>query len=177
MELDRCISTRRSTHKFLDKKISWNKICDILESARYAPSSGNIQNWRFVIVQDPKKIKKISQYCSDQVWIATAPTLIVVCNDESEVKRMYKKRSTLFSIQNCAAAIQNILLKSNSMNIDSCWIGIYNADKIKDMLRIPPEIKIDAIIALGYAEKKEEIPKRIDLENICFFDEWNKKKK
>ncbi|MCD4759379.1 nitroreductase family protein [archaeon] len=177
MNIDRCIKTRRSIRKFLDKRISDEKIADILDSARYAPSAGNIQNWKFIIVRNKKTIEKLANLCADQVWVETATVLIVVCNDQSEVKRMYKKRAELFSTQNCAAAIQNILLKANSLGIASCWVGVYNGDRVKAELKVPVELKIDAIIPLGYAAREQEPVKRIDLENLVFFEEWGQKEK
>lgn len=172
MDVNRCIKTRRSTRDFLKKEIKWDKLTSILDSIRYAPSSGNLQNWRVIVVKDKENKKKISNFCLDQTWVAKAPVLIVVCNDESDVKRMYKKRSDLFSIQNCAAGIQNILLRANSLGVASCWIGVYNADKIKDLLKIPNKIKVDAVIALGYAAREEEMPNRLDLDKFVYFDEW-----
>jgi nitroreductase len=172
MDIDRCIQTRRSVRKYLSKKISWEKLKEILDSARYAPSSGNLQNWRFVVVQDPDLKKRISQLCSDQEWINSAPVLIVVCSYDKDLQIMYREKAETFSIQNTAAAIENMLLKANSLSIDSCWVGSYNEDRIKSILKIPDEIRIDAVITLGYGSEKEETPKRIDLRNIAFYEEW-----
>lgn len=156
----------------MSKKISWDKLKEILDSARYAPSSGNLQNWRFVVVQDPDLKKRISQLCSDQNWINSAPVLIVVCSYDKDLQIMYRDKADMFSIQNVAAAIQNMLLKANSLSIDSCWVGSYNDDRIKSILKIPDEVRIDAIITLGYGAEKEDMPKRIDLRNIAFYEEW-----
>jgi len=177
MDLDRCIKTRISTRKFLEKEIAWDKLTEILNSGRFAPSSGNLQNWRFLIVKDDKTKEKISNFCADQAWMANASTHVIVCNDDSDVKRMYKKRSDLFSTQNCATAIQNILLKANSLGIASCWVGVYNADKLRALLKIPESIKIEAIIVLGYAAEKEKPSPRLTLDKITYFEGWGNTKK
>ena len=55
MELDNCIKERRSVRDFLDKEVNWGTLFEILESTTYAPSSGNMQNWAYIIVRDKKK--------------------------------------------------------------------------------------------------------------------------
>ncbi len=177
MDIDRCIKTRRSVRRYLKKDIKFDKLTDILDAIRYAPSSGNLQNWRIIVVKDEETKKKIAEASADQLWMADAPVILVICNDKSEIARMYPKHADTFSIQNIAAGIQNMLLKANSLGIDSCWIGSYNDKRIKTLLRIPENISIDAILTLGYAADKEEMPKRIDLENITFFEKWGNRKK
>ena len=177
MDLDRCIKTRDSTRDYLEKDIKWNKITDILDSINYAPSSGNLQNWRLVVVKDKEVRAEIAKICTDQPWVAKVPVLIVVCNDETEVKRMFGKKADLFSIQNCAAGIQNILLKANSLNIASCWIRTYNVDRLRHIIKLPDNIKVDGIIALGYAKRKPEETTKLGLDKILFYDRWGKKLK
>ncbi len=177
MDINKAIETRRSTRYFLDKDVNWNKLGDILDSARYAPSSGNLQNWRFIVVKDKEKKEKLAVAAADQTFIEKAPAIIVVCSDDADVKIMYKSKSDHYSTQNCAAAIQNMLLKATSLGIASCWIGAFREEKIKAILKIPDKIKVHAMIALGYAKREEKMPKRIDLENLVYFDEWKNKEK
>jgi nitroreductase len=177
MDLDRCIKTRCSTRSYLKKDISWDKLTEIIDSIKYAPSSGNLQNWKLIIIRDKEVKSEIAKICTDQSWVENAPALIVICNDESEVKRMFGKKAEVFAIQNCAAGIQNILLKANSLNIDSCWIRTYNVDRLRHILRIPDKIKVEAIISLGYAKRKPDLQQKLGLEKIVFFDEWGKKLK
>ncbi|GAG35892.1 unnamed protein product, partial [marine sediment metagenome] len=87
METEECILTRRSIRKFKNVKIDMEKIGKILEAGRAAPSSGNIQNWMFVIVDDEEKRKAIAEACFQQYWMAVAPIHIVICSKPQEVKR------------------------------------------------------------------------------------------
>jgi len=173
MEIDTCIKKRRTTKEFLDKKIEKLKINKILDSMRYAPNSGNLQNWRLIIVEDKEKKKKLVKASFNQLWINKAPTIIVVCSDNQDVERFFgKKLADKFIIQNCAAGIQNMLLTAHSLGISSCWCGVSNEALVKETLKIPDKISVQAIICLGYSKEKLQMPKRLDLDNILHFKEW-----
>ncbi len=162
------------TKNYLDKKIKWDKLTEILDAIRYAPSSGDLQNWKVVVVDDLETKKELAKFSYDQTWIAKSSVVLVICNDQSEVKRMFKNKADFYSTQNCAAGIQNMLLRATSLGIDSAWIRTYNADRIKGLLKIPEDIKIDALITLGYAKKRESKARVNELKNIVYFREWGK---
>ena len=173
MEIDTCIKKRRTTKDFLDKKIEKLKINKILDSIRYAPNSGNLQNWRLIVVEDKEKKKKLVKASFNQSWIAQSSIIIVVCSDNQDIKRYYKKElAENFIIQNCAAGIQNMLLTAYSLGISSCWCATSNEDLVKEILKIPDKISVQAIICLGYSKEKPQMPKRLDLDNILHFNEW-----
>ena len=79
MELQECITERRSVRKYADKEVPLPLIAEIMEHARLAPSAGNSQNWRFIIVLDREKRIKISE-AANKPWMKEAPVHIAVCN-------------------------------------------------------------------------------------------------
>lgn len=172
MEFDRCLKSRRSVRKFKDKKLSKASLGAILDAVRYAPSAGNLQNWKLIVVEDKEKKEKISKVCLSQKWMSMAGALVVVCSDDSDVKNVYGERSEFYCRQNCSAAIQNMLLKACSIGIGSCWIGAFDDEKVKDILKIPEKINVEAILCFGYADEKPKMPKRVDLNDIVNFEEW-----
>src|SRR3989344_6909460 len=180
MDLKKAIIDRRSIRKYLDKDVKLEDISEILEAGHYAPSSGNIQNWKFIVVKDKKRIEEVADACLDQNWMKMAPVLIVVCNDNQDVNRMYKKKGERYSVQNCAAAIQNILLAAFDRGLGSCWVGAFNGDGIRRILSIPEDIPIEAIITLGYPAEKPGLRdgkqrRRKALEHIVFFESYGSK--
>jgi len=176
MELNKCLKERRSIRKFLKKEISWEKIVKILDAGRYAPSSGNIQNWRFIVVKGENQKKKLANACS-QNFVKDSNCLIVVCSEEERMKEIYGKRGTeLYSMQNCGAAVENILLEAYSLGIGSCWIGAFEDNKVRKILDIEGDTKVQAIVALGYTKEVKE-PKRNKLERFIFFEKYGNKKR
>ena len=171
------IKTRRSIRRYINKPVEQEKINEILECARFAPSSGNIQNSRFIVVKKEEKRKRIAEACLNQYWIQTAPVLIVVCSDTKQIRRNYEKRGVkLYSIQNTSLAAQNIMLTAHSLNLGTCFISAFNEEAVKRILKIPEEIKIHIVITIGYSDEKPKVKKET-IESLVFFEEWNKKRK
>jgi nitroreductase len=174
MNVDKIIKERRSIRYFKKKDVSWGKIHEILESCIYAPCAGGIQNWRLVVM---KNKGQLNQICFNQEAVVKADFLVVVCSDNEDLKRHYKDRWDIFSIQNTSAAIQNMMLKAHSMKIGSCWIGVYREPEMKNLLKIPDGVDIHAVLAFGYANEKPEIPLRASLNNIIGYDQYGNNRK
>lgn len=173
MSIIEIIKNRRSIRKYKKEDIPYEKILGILEAARWAPSSGNLQNWYFIIVKDPEKREKISEI-ADQEFIKNAPVLIVVCSDTESVKYYYGEKGKIYAIQNIAAAIQNILLKAYEDGYGTCWIGSFDEDKIKELLGVPKNIEVHAIITLGIPDESPASNRKPLAESI-FFEKWGNK--
>src|SRR3989338_9110248 len=153
------IMSRRTVKHFLPKFISWENIAKVLEAGRFAPSSGNLQNWKFIVILESGQKQKIAAACNEQYEISSAGALIIVCAEIEKIERYYGLRGErLFSIQNCAAATQNMLLEAHSLGLASRWIGAFDEDEVRASCGIPPEIRPQAIVAIGYAQDVPEAP-------------------
>jgi nitroreductase len=176
MELIEVIKKRRSIRNYSEKHLDWEIISDILDAGRYAPSSGNTQDWRFIVIRNEDKIKEIAKICS-QDWIGKSKALIIICSDLHKVKRMYEEKGELFSIQNTSAAIQNILLRAYDLGVGSCWVGDFNEKELVELLKIKSTAKPYAVITLGYPKEKSKSAERDDLDTVTFFEEYGQRKR
>lgn len=176
MEVLECIKTRRSTRKFLDVPVEWDKVGTIVDAGRSAPNSGNLQNWKFIVVLDQDKRKEIAEACLKQFWMERAPVHIIVCAEPEKAKRFYGIRGErLYSIQNCAASVENMLLTAHSLGLGSCWVGAFDEDMLKRALGIPDYARPQAVIPIGYPAEKVPTPMQYQLENLVFIENWNQK--
>ncbi|MBS3117340.1 nitroreductase family protein [Candidatus Woesearchaeota archaeon] len=172
MDVHKAVITRRTVRRFLSKPVSHNVVCNILGAACYAPSSGNLQNWRIIVVMDAQKRHDIACVCLEQMWMTTAPVQIVVCNNTVDIERFYGKRGKeVYSIENCAAFIQNVLLLATENGLGSAWVGGFDRHLLQRILKIPDEAVPVAVICIGYAAEEPQ-SERVALEKVCFFDEW-----
>lgn len=80
------IEARRSIRKYLDKPVEEEKIMQLIESARLAPSGHNYQPWHFIIVQSEENKKEIAEVSHKQKWMCSAPAYIVCVADICSVK-------------------------------------------------------------------------------------------
>lgn len=173
MQLDKCLYERRSVRNYEDKHISWSMISDILDAARQSPSSGNVQNFRFIVIQDEKRRKEISKIAFNQEWISKAPVHIVVCGDLKSIRIMYGKRGEeLYTIQNCSIAAYSIMLKAFDLSLGSCWVGAFDDKKLSEFLKLPKDVIPFCIITLGVKKGPKEESKRHPQEYFISFEEY-----
>jgi len=166
-----CIFNRRSIRKYLKKPVEFDKIAVILKAASKAPSAGNLQDYRFIVLTDKGVIRHVADHCTEQYWIAQAPVIIVVCADTDRTEAYYGLRGQrLYSIQNAAAAMQNMLLAAYDLGLGSCWIGSFEEEYLSDALSIPDNIRPQGIITLGYADGDPIEREEVDLNTMVYFN-------
>ncbi|MBT3721706.1 nitroreductase family protein [archaeon] len=176
MTVFEAIATRRSVRKFTSQDIPMELLGVIIDAGRYAPSSGNLQNWRMIIVKNPDARKKIAEVCQQQLWMAEAPVFLVVCSDTEKIKRFYGKRGEMFfSVQNVSASIQNMLLTTHSLGMASCWVGAFDEDVLKRILGMPGHVRPQAVLPIGYPDEIVPAPSHFTMENVTFFEQYGNK--
>ncbi len=172
MDTLECIATRRSIRKFLDIPVEFEKVGNVLDAGRYAPSAGNLQDWKFILVTDEKVRQDVAKACVEQFWVGTAPVLIIICTEPEKTKRFYGRSGEKYSIQNGAAVIQNMLLAAHSQGLGSCWVGAVEDEAIKRMFSIPDDVIIQGIVPLGYPDEQVPTPLRFSMENVTYIESW-----
>ncbi len=170
------IKSRRTIKSFLPKYVSHELIFKVIDAGRHAPSSGNLQNWKFIVIVDPSLKLKLAESAHQQFELASAATLIVVLGEHEKAERYYGLRGErLYTVQNCAAAIQNMLLEAHSLGLGACWVGAFDEDEVKSLCSIPENVRPQAIIALGYPKEVPKKPPKYPLETVVYFDKWRNK--
>ena len=176
MDFNIVIKKRASIRNYSNKKPNYDKIIDVIEAANLAPSPGNLPILKFIIIEDEKTIEKIAQACQ-QPFIKKAHVLVVVCSDSKNVNRMYDKRADKYIKHHAGAAIENFLLKITDMKLASCWTGAFSDITIKNALKIPDNIQVEAVLPIAYPHKTDKTKQKSkpNLGNIVYFDEWKNK--
>lgn len=149
------IFKRRSIRKFTDEKIKDEDIKTLLQCAMAAPSARNMKPWDFYVIKNKEiqaKLKNVSKN-----FDFNSSLIIIVCGNTS---KSITKNDNDFWIQDCSAAIENMMLAGTSLNIGSVWCGIYpvaeRVNEIKKILQMNDEIIPLGMIHFGYkAEEKE----------------------
>lgn len=165
------IKARKSVRAYLAKSIEEEKLNAVLESARLAPSAANLQDWRFVIVREPETRKKLAAVAGGQAFVAEAPAVIVACADtDGQVMRFGGPPCYLIDV---AIALDHMSLTAVGLGLGTCWIGLFDEKKLKDLLHIPPEIRVVALMLLGYPSDPSVIAKsRLPLNRIVKHEHW-----
>src|SRR4030066_1777915 len=160
MELIEAINERRDNRGFKTKNVQEATVMELIEAARWAPSAGNIQPWKFVIVRKPHVKSALAKAALNQAHVEDAPVVIVVCADERRSSMGYGIRGKLlYCLQDTAAATQNILLTAHSLGLGSGWVGAFDEESARKALNIPEGVRPVAIIPVGYPD---ETPRQRD---------------
>lgn len=173
MDTIECIRTRRSIRKFKEDKVPFSLVSQIVDAGRLAPSAGNLQSWKFIVVSDLDKRQAISEACLHQTWMSKAPIIVVICAEPVKVERYYGLRGEkLYSIQNCAAAAENMLLAAHSFGLGACWVGAFDEEKIASILGVRDNARPQICIAIGYPDETPPEHVKLPLEIVFYFNRW-----
>lgn len=169
-----CIYTRRSIRKYKDIPVEWELVGRVVEAGSFAPTAGNLQDYRFIVVRDEDKRKQIAQACLQQYWMEAAPVHIIACAEIKRIKQFYGVRGErLYTIQNVAAAMENMLLAANHFGLGACWVGAFDEPMIKTVCGIPDYARAHAIMTLGYPDETPPQPQKYKLENLFYLERYN----
>ena len=165
--------SRRSIRGFKNQDVTKEQLMQLIDAAQSAPSGGNCQPWHFYVIKNKDLQAEIKEKSCRQDWILTAPAFIVVCTDSKRSESRYGERGRdLYSIQDTAAAIQNILLCAKSMGLGTCWCGAFNEEKLAEVLKLPKEFRPIGLIPVGYPANDSYPPQnRRPIEEIVTFIE------
>lgn len=163
------IFNRRSIRKYTNEVVPEDLIEQILRAGMYAPSAGNEQPWHFIVISDRDIMDDIQKIQPHSHMLKEASHAIVVCGELSLQK--YEG----YWVQDCSAAMQNMLLMAQELGLGSVWLGVYPKEEIvkgmKELLDIPLDVIPFSIMSLGYPAETREPADRYNPSRI-HRDRW-----
>jgi len=154
MDFFELVKQRRSVRKYIDRAVEPELLEQVMMAAQSAPSWKNGQCWRFIVVTAPELKKQIIGLTSvfNQTWLGTEYAIIVACGNPDESGFRNGQHYYLVDV---AIALQNMVLAATALGLGTCWIGSFDEDKLKYLLKIPPAYRIVALTPLGYPAKND----------------------
>jgi nitroreductase len=184
MELFEAIRTRRSVRKFLDKPVEADKLQQLLEAVRMAPSWANMQCWHFIVTREKSVKEKISELSYVESFfaprgykanparkaLAEAPLVIVACADPEKSGVLWDQP---YYMTDLGIACQNLWLAARGLGLGTVFVGVFDEAKMRELLGIPSHIRIVGLFPVGYPfEEKADGPARKPLNEIVFHEKW-----
>lgn len=169
MDVIEAILTRRSIRKYSAEPVSEQDLATVLRAGSYAPSAHNLQPWRFIVVRDAQKLKEIADRHRYASMLPGAGCGIIVCGDKAVQKKVG------FLVEDCSAAIQNMLLAAHSLGLGTVWCGVYPVTRLikafSAMLHLPGTIIPVGLVALGHKAEDRQVSERFDPSKV-HFEQW-----
>jgi len=190
MEVMEAIKTRRSIRKFKTTPVDDKTLEQVLEAARWAPSWGNTQCWRFIVVRDNNikaelantlvKVERGDEAVDNPSLeaIRSAPIVIVACCELGKSGYEFGKPATdkgdwyMFDV---ALAMQNLTLAAHSLGLGTVHIGAFDAKKAARILKVPEGLCVVEMTPLGYPAQEPKVRPRKELSEIVFYDSYGRR--
>jgi len=168
MDVLGAIRKRYSCRSYAGRPVEREKLECILNAARLAPSAKNLQDWRFVVVTDGQKRRRLAEAANNQMFVAQAPAVIVACSNSDYVMRCGQAVGPI----DVAIALEHVALEAAELGLGTCWIGSFYPEKVREVLEIPPEIAVIELMTVGYPADQPRQAKRLPLERIVCYERW-----
>lgn len=166
---------RQSCRDFADKPVEREKLVACVEAARLAPSGCNAQPWSFVVVENPEivpEVAKATQQLGINSYISSAKAFIIVLEEHAVLMPVLRRilDSQYFAKSDIGGAIMTLCLAAENQGLGTCILGLYDRERLCELLNIPKEKQFAAVIAVGYpASDKVRSKVRKPLEEILRF--------
>jgi nitroreductase len=159
--------SRRSCRDFTDDPVPRELLVELLEAARWAPSGGNLQPLRLVVVQDRDRRRQLVGACLGQGFVASAPVVIVLCALPEVSALHYGARGRdLYCLQDVAAATQNLLLRATELGLGVCWVGAFDEVAVARVLGLDPSWRPLVVVPVGWPRERPAEGSRIPLDRL-----------
>lgn len=158
------IFKRRSIRKYVDGIVSDTQIEYLLKAAMAAPSTMNLQPWEFIVVRSKDTMDKIMEFHPYSKMLKEAQVAIIVCGN------LNVQKLEGYLVQDCSAAIENILLQTEEIGLGGVWLGVYpREERIKNvskLFNLPNYIKPIAILSIGHPGEIKPESNRYDEKKV-----------
>jgi nitroreductase len=160
----KAIFTRRSIRRYTPEPVSAEAIREILKAAMSAPSAGNEQPWEFIVITDRSLLDEIPRFHPNAQMVKEASAAILVCGN------LHRETHQGFWVQDCSAAVENILLAVTQKGLGAVWVGIYprgeRVEGMRKLFNLPDFVMPFALVPLGYPAEEKPPSERFDSSRI-----------
>jgi nitroreductase len=172
MKFKKLLHQRFSVRSYKQEAVEHEKLFQVLEAGRMAPSAVNYQPWHFIVIDDPEMLNNI-YHCYKGEWIQEAPLIIVACSDHTQSwkRRIDGKDSADIDV---SIAADHMTLMAAELGLGTCWVCNFDPNRCSQFLKLPRNIEPVALLPLGYPKSEVPEKQRKDLNEIIHRNEFGK---
>ncbi len=167
------IKNRRSIRQYRPDPVPDDVVLQLLDCARLAPSASNRQPWRFVVLKDPDIKRELKRCAYGQHFVESAPCMIVCCVDltvyapgpeDGSDNELYAYLGECRF--NSAIGTEHIVLAATAFGLGTCWVHLFDPEKVHQLLKLPDTIAVVTLLAVGYPAENPPPRPRVPLKSI-----------
>lgn len=191
MDVFEAIKNRRSIRHYKPDIIDDKTVQAVLEAAHWAPSWGNNQCWRFIVIRDPNIKSEVADTLTkvkvDNEWVENAasksikqaPVLIVICAEKGKAGHNadgapVTNKGEYWFMFDVALAVENLVLAAHAMGLGTVIVGGFDAAKVEKILDVPDGFTVVTMTPLGFPDRKGQISPRKQFGEVLFKEKFGK---
>lgn len=169
MEFLELAKKRYSCRAYKSDPIEDDKLQQVLEAARLAPTACNLQPFQLIVIHTMGREADLRRIYSSS-WFTQAPIIICACAIPSE---SWKRRDGKnYCEVDVTIAMDHLILAATNLGLGTCWIGAFNPDSAREILGLPDDVEPIAFTPLGYPQDSPGHKSRKSLNEIVRYERW-----
>jgi nitroreductase len=191
MDVFEAIKNRRSIRHYTNDPVDDKTVQAVLEAAHWAPSWGNIQCWRFIVVRDLKIKSEIADTLTkikiDNEWVENAaakavmqaPVLVIICAEKGKAGcrpdgTPVTDKGDYWFMFDVALAMENLVLAAHALGLGTVIVGGFDAIKTAQILGVPAGYNVVTMTPLGVPDRKGQVSPRKQLSEVLYREKYGK---
>jgi nitroreductase len=169
MEFSEVIQKRYSVRAYKSDPVEEQKLQQVLEAARLAPTAANRQPFQLIVIHTAGKEKELRRMYN-QPWFAQAP--IIICACAIPIGAWVRRDGKNYSDVDVAIAMDHLILAATDVGLGTCWIAAFDPVAAREVMRLPDSVEPIAFTPLGYAANELGLKSRKAFTEIIKYEHW-----
>ncbi|WXG41049.1 MAG: nitroreductase family protein [Candidatus Freyarchaeum deiterrae] len=169
MDFSELIKKRYSVRKFQTTPVEDEKLQQVLDAARLAPSAVNLQPFQFIAVHTAGREQELRRICKADYFFK-APVVICACGIPSKAWTRWDDKN--YCEVDVAIAMDHLILAATELGLGTCWIATFDTSAAREVLRLPEGVEPIVFTPLGYPADKPGAKKRKNLSELVRYEHW-----
>ncbi|MFO8037287.1 MAG: nitroreductase family protein [Anaerolineales bacterium] len=171
MDFSKLITQRFSSRSYQAKPVEDEKLDQVLEAARLAPTAANRQPFQLIVIHTKDRKEELLRIYNRD-WFVEAPYVICACGlpQQGWVRHAYDDKN--YTIVDVAIVVDHLTLQAAELGLGTCWIAAFDPGAAREILGLPANVEPIAFTPLGYPKDKPKKKQRKPLSELVRYDHW-----
>ena len=170
MQFSELIRKRYSVRAYKAAPVEEEKLRQVLDAARLAPTAANRQPVRVIVIKTAERAAELNRIYSAP-WFTQAPLVLCVCGVSGEAWTRRRDDKCYVDVD-AAIVMDHIVLMATELGLGTCWIAAFNPDAAREVLGLPDGVEPLLFTPLGYPADQARPKTRKPLDALVKYDRW-----
>ena len=161
------IQKRHSVRGYRPDPVEDDKLQQVLEAARWAPTAGNRQRFQLIVVHTEGREEELRRIY-DRDWFVQPPVVICACRYPMGPEHIRKDYTDV----DIGIVVDHLTLAAAELGLGTCWIGAFDPLAARKLLGLPDEIEPVVFTPLGYPDDAGRPKRRKELPELVRYEHW-----